>query len=125
MRNAVQPLLVMSRVFDAPREEVFTEWCDPARLARWWEMRRDGRRRPDLDRYSVSICAVVAPERIVFLWGGRHADTTTLITIVFVEDGARTRWKLEQSIARSPWWCAALDRLDEVLDRSQHPGVLA
>ncbi|MGE0395946.1 MAG: hypothetical protein AB7T06_04390 [Kofleriaceae bacterium] len=52
----MQPLLVMSRVIDAPRAEVFV-----------------------------------------------------------VEDGARTRWTLEQSIARS-CWTVALDRLHDLLD---------
>ncbi|MFN0248024.1 MAG: SRPBCC family protein [Kofleriaceae bacterium] len=118
MRNAVQPLLVMSRVFDAPRADVFAEWCDAARLARWWEVRRDGRRRVDLDRFTVAICDVRKPERIVFTWGGPRAETTTLITITLVEDGVRTRWKLEQSITRT-CFAGALDRLCAVL-HSEH-----
>src|SRR5260370_27297233 len=28
--------LVMSRVFDAPRELVFKSWIEPERLKRWW-----------------------------------------------------------------------------------------
>jgi uncharacterized protein YndB with AHSA1/START domain len=115
MRSAVQPLLVMQRTIDAPRDEVFAEWSEPARLARWWDVRPDGRRRADNDRFAVAICSLRAPERIVFTWGGARAETTTLITITLVEDGARTRWMLEQSIARS-CWAGALDRLRDVLD---------
>jgi uncharacterized protein YndB with AHSA1/START domain len=115
MRNPVQPLLVMSRVIDAPRDEVFAEWSDPARLARWWEMRRDGRRRTDLERFSVAICDVRAPERIVFTWGGQRAETTTLITITLDADGTRTHLRLEQATARS-CLVGALDRLEEVLE---------
>ncbi len=115
MRSAVQPLLVMSRVIDAPRDAVFAEWCVPDRLARWWEVRPDGRRRADLERFVVGICDLRAPERIVFTWGGRSAETTTLITITLIEDGERTRWTLEQAIAR-PCWVDALDRLQGVLE---------
>jgi uncharacterized protein YndB with AHSA1/START domain len=28
--------LVLSRVFDAPRELVFQAWTDPKHLAQWW-----------------------------------------------------------------------------------------
>ena len=118
MRGAIQPLLVMRRVIDAPRDDVFAEWSEPERLARWWELRRDGRRRTDHDRFVVGLCDVRAPERIVFTWGGTSADTTTLITITLVEDGAKTRWTLEQSIARS-CWAGALERLREVLANEQ------
>ncbi|GEM_PF-3974955 len=118
MRGAIQPLLVMRRVIDAPRDDVFAEWSEPERLARWWELRRDGRRRADHDRFVVGLCDVRAPERIVFTWGGTSADTTTLITITLVEDGAKTRWTLEQSIARS-CWAGALERLREVLANEQ------
>ncbi len=115
MRSPVQPLLVMSRVIDAPRAEVFAEWSEPERLARWWDVRRDGRRRADIARFAVAICELRAPERIVFTWGGLRAETTSIITIHLVEDGARTRWTLEQSIARS-CWTVALDRLHDLLD---------
>lgn len=115
MRSAVTPVLVMTRVIDAPRDEVFAEWNAPERLARWWEIKRDGRRRSDRERFVVGICEQRAPDRIVFTWGGVRAETTTLITITLHEDGARTRWTLEQSIAR-PCWSGALDRLRQVLD---------
>jgi uncharacterized protein YndB with AHSA1/START domain len=124
MRNAVQPLLVMSRMIDAPRAEVFAEWCEPARLARWWEVRRDARRRADVDRFAVTVCDARAPERIVFTWGSANAETTTLITITFVEDGARTRWKLEQSIPRSHF-AGAFDRLSALLETETREGKAA
>lgn len=118
MRGAVRPLLVMTRVIDSPRDEVFAEWSQPERLARWWIARADGRRRPDLARYTVRICDARPPDRIVFLWGGVRAETTTLITITLVEDGASTRWTLEQAIAR-PCWTSALDRMNEVVTQVQ------
>jgi uncharacterized protein YndB with AHSA1/START domain len=122
MRTAIQPLLVMTRMIDAPRAEVFAEWNAPERLARWWETRRDERRRHDVERFAVAICDVRAPDRIVFTWGGARAETITLITITFVEDGARTRLRLEQSIARS-CWIGALDRLRDVLETENREPV--
>jgi uncharacterized protein YndB with AHSA1/START domain len=35
MANEEQAL-VLTRVFDAPRELVFKAWTDPQRVARWW-----------------------------------------------------------------------------------------
>lgn len=96
--RALRPLLAMTRVFDAPRDEVFAEWSALERLARWWQVRPDGRRRPDIDRFTVTIVELHAPERIVFAWGGHRADTTTLITITLTHEGAGTRWTLEQSL---------------------------
>jgi uncharacterized protein YndB with AHSA1/START domain len=34
--NVAQPELVLSRVFDAPRELVFRAWSEPEHLMRWW-----------------------------------------------------------------------------------------
>jgi uncharacterized protein YndB with AHSA1/START domain len=34
--NAVGEELVVTRVFDAPRELVFKAWAEPERLVRWW-----------------------------------------------------------------------------------------
>jgi uncharacterized protein YndB with AHSA1/START domain len=35
-KKPAQPGLVITRLFDAPRELVFKAWTDPERLARWW-----------------------------------------------------------------------------------------
>lgn len=119
MNHVLAPLLVMKRVIDARRDEVFAEWSTPERLARWWEVRCDRRRRMELDRFVVHVCELRAPDRIVFAWGGRQADTLTIITITLVEDGARTRWSLEQSLPRA-CWASALDRLGAVLALDHH-----
>jgi uncharacterized protein YndB with AHSA1/START domain len=34
--NKKAPDLVLTRVFDAPREVVFKVWTDPKHVARWW-----------------------------------------------------------------------------------------
>lgn len=116
----VQPLLVMMRVIDAPRAAVFEAWTRPERLARWWDL-SGAPARPlaaGHRRRCIEIHDVEPPQRIVFSWGGERAETRTLITVVFVDDGARTRLILEQSVARAPeggavhrGWSASLDRL--------------
>ncbi len=89
-----QPLLVMTRVIAAGRSAVFAEWSQPSRLARWW----DPEHRPArIDAHiQLSIRELVPPERIVFTWGGEHADTTTLVTITLSDDGLHTRLVLHQ-----------------------------
>lgn len=78
--------LVLTRVFDAPRELVFQAWTDPERLAGWWapagfttpfctvDLRVGGRfhycmRSPDGQEYwGVGIYReIVPPERIVYI----------------------------------------------------------
>lgn len=34
--TTAEPQLLLTRVFDAPRELVFRAWSDPEHLARWW-----------------------------------------------------------------------------------------
>ncbi len=35
-RSTKEPELVITRIFDAPREIVFKVWTDPKHVARWW-----------------------------------------------------------------------------------------
>jgi uncharacterized protein YndB with AHSA1/START domain len=97
-----------SRLIDAPREQVFAVFADPARLARWWgpngftstfrvfEFRPGGAWRfvlhgPDGTDYPNEnvFTDIVAPERIVL----EHLSTTHhfLMTITLDADDARTR----------------------------------
>lgn len=81
--------IVSTRVFDTPREAVFSAWSEPARLARWWgpkgftntfhecDVRPGGRWRftmhgPDGTNYDNESVfrEVISPERIVF----RHVE---------------------------------------------------
>ena len=82
--------IVISRVFDAPREKVWRAMTDPAQVVKWWGPRRftttietmnvkpgglwkHVMRGPDGTEYpNESIFTeVVAPERIVYTHGGR------------------------------------------------------
>jgi uncharacterized protein YndB with AHSA1/START domain len=79
-----EPTLVITRVFDAPRELVFRVWTDPAHVTHWWgprgftapvveiDLRPGGAFRfcmqaPDGSRYwnKGVYQEIIAPERIV------------------------------------------------------------
>jgi uncharacterized protein YndB with AHSA1/START domain len=85
--------IVISRVFDAPRELVWMAWTDPRHVARWWgpngftttievmDVRPGGvwkqvMHGPDGRNYPAESVfqEVVHPERIVFSHGGRRED---------------------------------------------------
>lgn len=107
--------LVITRVFDAPRELVFRAWTDPARLAQWWGPRNFTAPSVDLDlteggRWRTCIRSeadgteywsrgvyreIVAPERLVFTFAWEEPEgspgTETLVTVVLDDEGDRTR----------------------------------
>jgi uncharacterized protein YndB with AHSA1/START domain len=81
--------IIGTRVFDAPRELVFSAWTDPKHLAQWWgpdgfttttsafEFRAGGVWRfvmhgPDGRDYEnrITFDEIVPPERIVYHHGG-------------------------------------------------------
>jgi uncharacterized protein YndB with AHSA1/START domain len=85
--------IVISRVFDAPRELVWEVWTDPKQVVKWWGPRgftttikemnvkpggvwKHVMRGPDGTEYpNESIFTeVVKPERIVYTHGGRKKD---------------------------------------------------
>ena len=85
--------IVLTRIFDAPRELVFQAWTQPAHLARWWapegcttqvrelDLRPGGRfhfcmRTPDgQDVWGLGIYReIVVPERLVYLDSFADAD---------------------------------------------------
>lgn len=124
-RNAAQLTttgqeLVLTRLFDAPRELVFRMWTDPRHAMRWWgpkhhpavqldmNVRPGGRWRNCLRSVETgtelwqngTFREVVAPERLVFtfMWeeeGERGIET--LVTVTFADEGGKTRMTLRQS----------------------------
>jgi len=105
------PDLVISRVFDAPRELVFKAWTEPAMLLRWWgprgftntfheiDVRPGGTWRfimhgPDGVDYPNLIVfdEVIRPERLVYTHGsGVEGDPGTFnVTATFEEQGDKT-----------------------------------
>jgi len=110
--------LVVSRVFEAPREQVWAAWTNPGELARWWGPRHftcevrawDAQADeaidltmigPDGDRYPMTgiFHEVEAPEWLVFTAnavgedGHRHIEALT--TLVLDAVGEATRLTLE------------------------------
>jgi uncharacterized protein YndB with AHSA1/START domain len=104
--------IIAERVFDAPRELVFSVWTDPKHLAQWWgpngfttttssfDMRAGGVWRfvmhgPDGRDYQNRITyeEVVPPERIVYRHGGGDDVEPVRLktTVVFDDLGAKTR----------------------------------
>jgi len=102
--------IVVTRVIDAPREQVFDAWTDAASVAKWWgptgftstiqemDVRPGGVWRhvlhsPDGGDYSNKsiFTEVVRPERIAYTHHGPD-DTPTLFdaTVDFAEYGAGT-----------------------------------
>ena len=112
-----EPVLVMEREFDAPRDLVWDALTDPAQVAQWYgghgfenpvcemDVRKGGRwthvmRTPDGADHPLEFefLEVKPPERLVWrsagpaaAAGGPHSNTMT-VTLTAV--GARTRWRL-------------------------------
>lgn len=114
-------VLVLTRVFDAPRTLVFTAWSAPEHLAHWFGPRgftlpfcevdfrvggnyRVCMRSPDGKDYWVHgvYREILEPERLAFTWERDGPDDPhaghTLITVTLEERGAgKTRLTLHQA----------------------------
>jgi len=116
--------LVLTSVFDAPRELVFKAWTDPKRVAQWWGPHRftnpvcelDPRpggairihmRGPDGTVYPMTgvYQEVVEPERIVFTSAALDAAGKPmfelLTTVTFGEQGGKTKQILRARVIKS------------------------
>jgi len=136
--------IVVTRVFDAPRELVFEAWTDPTRVVQWWgphgftttiqEMvvRPGGVWRfvmhgPDGTDYpnKVVFVEVSEPDRLVYDHGG--GDESDLqqfrVTVTFEEEGEKTRLTTRMVFVtpgerdRMIEEVGALDGLNQTLDR--------
>lgn len=118
-------VLVITRVFDAPRELVFKAWTEPQHLVHWMgprgfkstvehsELREGGTYRihmlgPDGDdHWTQGVFREIAePERLVMAgsWAdaqGHPTSPETLLTITFEEYEGRTRLTLHQALFES------------------------
>ena len=113
-------VLVLTRVFDAPREVVFKAWSAPEHLAHWFgpknftlpfcqlDFRVGGAYRlcmrgPDGKDYWVEgfYREIVEPQRLAFTWERSGADDPhpgkTLVTITLEDLGGKTRLTLHQA----------------------------
>jgi uncharacterized protein YndB with AHSA1/START domain len=122
--DSAERILIIERIFDAPRELVFKCWTEAEHFVRWigpkgftstiliWELRQGGKYRihkrgPDGDYWQQGVFReIVPPERIVrtYCWtdfDGRPARPETLLTLTFTDLGERTRLRLHQALFES------------------------
>ncbi len=115
--------LVLTRVFDAPRELVFKAWTDPKCVAEWWgpngftnpvcelDVRPGGAirihmRGPDAIVYPMTgvYQEVVWPERLVFTSAALDLDGNpmfeVLTTVTFAEQGGKTKQILRARVIK-------------------------
>jgi uncharacterized protein YndB with AHSA1/START domain len=130
---AAEPVLVIERVFDAPRELVFKAWTEPQHLVHWscphgftlthceGDLEPGGRwrscmRSPDgRDLWLGGVYReIVAPERLVFThaWDDERGKPghETLVTVTFAERGGKTAMTFRQAV------------FDSVAERDGHRG---
>jgi uncharacterized protein YndB with AHSA1/START domain len=116
-----EPGLRITRVFDAPRDEVWKEWTEPERFADWFGLRSTpvppdsvamdvrpggawrltmaaGEHHPEI-RWAGEYREVVEPERLVFTVTDRpDGNEYELVTVELTDLGdGRTRLDLEQT----------------------------
>jgi uncharacterized protein YndB with AHSA1/START domain len=117
--------LVITRVFDAPRELVFKAWTDARQMARWWgperftnpvcelDVRPGGSiridmRGPDGTVYPMGgvFREIVEPERLVFTATALfdeagHPQLENLNTVTFEESNGKTKLTLHVRVLKA------------------------
>jgi uncharacterized protein YndB with AHSA1/START domain len=116
--------LVLTRIFDAPRELVFKAWTEPERLRRWWgpkgftnpvcevDVRPGGAMRihmrgPDGVVYPMTgvFHEIIEPERLVFSSSALDKNGNPLFevltTVTFSEHGGKTKLTLHASVEKA------------------------
>lgn len=125
IKQTSQQVLLITRVFDAPRELVFKAWTDPKHVAQWWgprgftipvcelDVRPGGimlihMRGPDGVVYPLMgvYQEIVAPERIVFITQGfedefGNPQLEVLNIVTFADLGGKTRLTLQARVVKS------------------------
>jgi uncharacterized protein YndB with AHSA1/START domain len=117
-------VLVLTRVFDAPRSLVFKAWTEPEHMANWFgprgfkstvlkqDLRPGGAYRihmlgPDGDHWTQGVYReVVPPERLVMVgsWADAHGNPTrpeTTLTLLFEDLAGKTKLTLHNAIFES------------------------
>jgi uncharacterized protein YndB with AHSA1/START domain len=117
--------LIITRLFDAPRELVFKAWTEPERVAQWWgphgftspicelDVRPGGAmlihmRGPDGSVYLMRgvFHEIVAPEQLVFTTRTLEDEAgnprlEVLHTITLTDVGRKTRLTLQARVVKS------------------------
>jgi uncharacterized protein YndB with AHSA1/START domain len=118
--DSAERVLVITRVFDAPRELVFQAWTDKRHAMNWWgpkhhpatvvdmDVRPGGRWRNCLRSVETGddlwhggvFREVVPPERLVFTFSWEEEGERgleTLVAIDFEDIGGKTRMTMRQT----------------------------
>jgi uncharacterized protein YndB with AHSA1/START domain len=123
-------VLTIKRIFDAPREVVFTAWTKPDFITRWWgpndftlpfcemDFRVGGdykycMRAPDGSDHWVwgKYREIIAPEKIAFTWhrgdkdGGNITTDSTIVDLTFLDSDGRTEFTLRQGVFETQKEC--------------------
>ena len=133
-QETAERVLILTRLFDAPRDLVFKVWTRPEHLIRWWgpkdftlpfctmDFRPGGAyrfcmRSPEgVDHWVWGVYReIVEPERLVFTWErddleGVRYRSNTLVEVTFAEHEGKTRLTLHHSLFQT------------VPDRDEHQG---
>ena len=136
-------VLVVRRVFAAPRQQVFRAWIEPRALERWLRPRGlsmtvgtleahvGGSFRFDLENgqsISGTYLNFVPPEKLVFTWSGEAIQgRETIVTLDFLDKGSVTEVVLTHERLDTPellaifssGWSPMFDTLAEIL--ASHP----
>jgi uncharacterized protein YndB with AHSA1/START domain len=135
--------LVITRIFDAPRDLVFKVWTDPKHVAQWWgpkwftnpvcelDVRPGGTIRiemadPEGVRYPMRgvFREIVAPERLVFTTTALEDDQGNpqlegLTTVTFAEYAGKTKLTLHVTMVKAePGAAGALAGMEEGWNQS-------
>ncbi len=110
--------LVITRVFDAPRDLVFRAWTDPKHMTQWWGPKYFTNRVEQMDvrpggAWRIVMCApdgaeypaqgiyreIIPPDRLVFTNTAVDKDGKVIIdgftTVTFADQGGKTKLTLE------------------------------
>ena len=122
-------VLVIERVFDAPRELVFEAWTRPEHIVNWWgpdsftlphcelDFRVGGAfrfnmRAPDGSDHWVSgrYQEIAPPEVIAFTWVREDFEPgkvwcRTSVRVTIADEGGKTLFRLRQSLFETPAYC--------------------
>jgi uncharacterized protein YndB with AHSA1/START domain len=119
--EAAERVLVITRVFDAPRSLVFKAWTETEHLAHWWgpkgftlpactmDFRPGGAyrlcmRSPEgVDHWLRGVYhEIVEPERLVFTYAWEDAEGRpnheTLVTVTFADHDGKTQLTLHHAV---------------------------
>ena len=139
--HASEREVLITRIFDAPRELVFKAWTDPEHLVKWFgpkdftatvlesDVRTGGTyhfhmRGPNYDDHWRGVYReVTPPERLIFSWPRHESD----VKLTFEDVGGKTRLTLQHGIfpnvesrdQHNTGWNSTMDCLADYLKTAQ------